>query len=213
MRKLFRHSLVALCLLVPATAITTISTAPPAAANHEFDFPHWRSGTYPVVKTPSCYVWGNTTNFCAIVEDAAYFWQDRGFTQGYTPPMPQTGYPRCDNIPFNSINVCFVDATHAGLNGNVGYTHPYSWDFNGDPNHMSAAQIFICANCGVPGNTQQQNINYMKATLRHEMGHALGLGHVQDTTCLMNEGSLFIGINDTCQHDKDAMAAMYQHAD
>src|SRR5688500_19611121 len=96
-------------------SVGALAPASPAAAHHEWDWPHWRSGGHPIVRTPSCYYWGNSTHFCSIVSDAAYFWHDRGFQRGFTPPLPQTGYMRCDNVSWNTINVCFVDKTHSGL--------------------------------------------------------------------------------------------------
>jgi hypothetical protein len=215
-----RKLLVALTLAALAGLAPITSPISPATAHHEWDFPHWRATTHPVVRTPSCYVWGNPTNFCDIVADAAYFWQDRGFWRGYTPPLPKTGYTRCDNVAWDTINVCFVDKAHEGLRDpatgvyGIGRFVYWTYDFMGEPQHLSAVQVFICANCQTEGTSYQAHINQMKVTLRHEMGHALGLGHTyEERDCIMNAPTVYVGVHEgTCQHDIDSMVAMYNHS-
>lgn len=183
MRKLFRHTLVALCLLVPATAITTISTAPPASAHHAWPngtFSHFKASTYPRIRTPTCYYWGNSTNYCQVVEEAAYYWQDRGFDRGFTGPLPTTGYTRCDNNTSGSINICFVSYGDPLLEGHKGIAKVYNFgNLNGDYAHTHSAQIFICGTC---------TLDEQRILLRHEIGHALGLDHhLTNPGCMMHD--------------------------
>lgn len=184
----------AIGILTLALLITGLGpAAPPAAADHANDPGHWRSGVYPIVTVPYC-----AGNGCELVQDAAYFWQNRGYTKGFTPPLPRTGYD-C-NPNWNEISVCFVDYSNPVLQGNLGITHrsTYPWDLA----HMGWAQIFVCGNCS--GWDQQ-------ATLRHEMGHALGLGHTGDPNCVMHDPVYILG--ETCWHDHWQMATMYNHRD
>lgn len=83
-------------LVLPLLAVS------PASADHGNFNGHWRNGVYPIVTTPFC-----ASNGCDLIQDASYFWQDRGFSRGYTPPLPRTGYDCEPN--WNEISVCFVN--------------------------------------------------------------------------------------------------------
>lgn len=184
----------AIGLLTLALLLTIApAAAPPAAADHGNVPGHWRSGVYPVVTTTYC-----TGNACALIQDAAYYWQNRGFTRGYHPPLPRTGY---DCQPgWNEISVCFVPWGAPQLQGHMGmaYRGVYDWD----QAHIGWAQIFICGDCS---NWDQQ------AVLRHEMGHALGLGHTGDPSCVMHDPIWVLG--ETCWHDHWQLATIHNHRD
>jgi hypothetical protein len=134
---------------------TAIGSQLPAAADHEWDLGSWPSGVYPVVANS-----GGTPN--SSIEDAAYFWQDHGFSRGYVPPLPRASLGHC-NAASGYINTCTV-ARGNGL----------------DPNYDGQAWVWG----GVNGISQvvlrvanDLSVSRRQMVWRHEFGHALGLGH------------------------------------
>jgi hypothetical protein len=199
MRKLLGAlTLAALAGLAPISPAPAIVATPPSVvitADHAWSLPHWRQDVYPAVTTPGCYY-----NWCDQIADAAYYWQDRGYYKGFTPPLPRNDWPYCESR-ISYINVCFVNYGDPRLNGNIGYTTVTNRENQGDPAHTAGAMIFVCGNCS---NWERQ------ATMRHEMGHALGLNRTfVSWECVMHEPVYVNG--ETCSHDITAMQETYSY--
>lgn len=163
--------------------------ASPASANHEFDHGYWTR--------PPIVVYDG--QFAGNVQDAAYYWQDRGFEFGYYPPLPMWshGGQYCTATWDGYINVCSIPRW---------ILQPYC-DFACD----GVAQTTWIGDGQIKGAwvlvADDLSPSRRQAVFRHEMGHALGLGHWNDPSCVMHRDAPVLG--ETCQHDRDAMKAMY----
>lgn len=199
------------------TLFTLVGLAPvaPAVADHA-NRAVCTDGTY------TCGHWGNrysppvymnlagwqTLNGGAsafdVVQDAGYFWQDNGFTQGWNPgAFPATGGPNCTgSVAGNSfidgaIHVCFVPSWDPQLGGRAETTKLTRFErCDTSCKHIYAATIWVATDAA-PALRQY--------AIRHGFGHALGLGHTGGCT-IMNIN--FTGCWAT-QHERDAMWEMY----
>lgn len=139
-------------LLMPTTL------AAPAAANHDNDFGHWNQP--PLVVTKAGFAWDS------VIQDAAYYWQDVAFFRGYYPPLPhREGSSECDP-EIGRITVCVVPPGNFWLGGGLGKIWPTH--YQDGSNHISTMVIYI--DDSLTGALRQ-------IVMRHEFGHALGLGH------------------------------------
>lgn len=165
-------------VIVAALAgLASIVAPAPALANHDNDFGHWNQP--PLVVTKAGF------GFDGIIQDAAYYWQDVAFFRGYYPPLPhREGSSFCDpNV--GRITVCLVPPGNFWLGGGLGKIWPTF--YQDGSNHISSMVIYI--DDSLTGALRQ-------VVMRHEFGHALGLGHYnRDGTTghpadctLMNEG-------------------------
>lgn len=177
-------------LLVLALVVTGLAPAAPASANHDFDHGRWNRA--PHIAWDGLYA-GN-------IQDAAYYWQDRGF-DGYYPPLPDWnhGGSQCATFWDGWINVCTVSRSIVSAYCEVncdGHTSV----LNNWPSDIYGAFVLIADDLS-PLRRQ--------AVWRHEMGHAIGLGHTADweTTCVMQWQTPVLG--ETCKHDRDAINLMY----
>lgn len=176
--------------MLTVAVLPVIVSASPAQANHDFDNGRWNHA--PAV------AWDG--NYAGNIQDAAYYWQDRKF-DGYIPPLPgwNHGGANCATFYPGYINVCtvpryVVEAYCGGVcNGHTRVR--FNW-----PNDIIDAFVLIADDL-YPGLRQ--------STWRHEMGHAIGLGHVAswETNCVMHPNANVLG--ETCQHDLNAMELMY----
>ena len=145
--------------LIAMAAVMVMATALgsqlPAAADHEWDLGSWPAGRYPVVANS-----GGTPD--ANLEDAAYFWQDRGFSRGYVPPLPRASLGHC-NAQWGYINTCTV-ARGNGMDPNA---DGEAWVWGG-VNGIYQVTLMVANDLD---NARRQMV------WRHEFGHALGLGH------------------------------------
>lgn len=179
----------ALALLV-ATLGVVGPAASPAVAMHD-------GRAVCVDGTQNCAHWGNGysppvySNHAAWsfdwIQDAGYHWQDYGFRQGWNPgAFPAQGDSNCgyggDYFREGTIVVCWVGNYHAQLYDGGQY-HMGATDVTNMGrcdtacNHIYAATIFI--NYNLSGADRQK-------VLRHEFGHALGLGHSTEWDSLMH---------------------------
>jgi len=193
MKRPIRGLMVAMTLILGSM----VSSPAPASASHEFYHGYWPSTSHPGVAN-SFYSLPDD-----VIMDAAYFWQDNGFTNGYTPPLPAGSWDDCGGHS-GWINVCAVDPSDSGLQGKVGRTTVLT-------NNLAIewSRIFIANN---QSNASRQRI------LRHEFGHAIGLGHNTEqnddcanppswaTTSVMRCDNPTPYID---QHDLDALSYMY----
>lgn len=145
--------------LAVAFAGTVMVGASPAQANHDNDFGHWNQPPLVVNATPG--VWDD------IIQDAAYYWQDNAFYRGYYPPLPHNNGAGC--VAFvGTITVCIVDQYSYFLNYGTlaGKIEPKL--YNDGSGHIESMYLYISS--ALTGYERQ-------LTMRHEFGHALGLGH------------------------------------
>lgn len=157
-----------------------VGGASPASADHEWHPARWNRA--PAVG----YDGWNVGN----VQDAAYFWQDRGF-DGYIPPLPlwNGNGAGCATIYDGWIIGCTVsratlqmycsqdcDGTAYVATNNLGY--------------ILGAWILVSNDLD---NVRRQQV------WRHEWGHAIGLGHTAGTNCVMYHTAPILG--ETCWHD------------
>ena len=158
-------------LLMPTTL------AAPAAADHDNDYGHWNQP--PLVVTKAGFAWDS------VIQDAAFYWQDHAFYRGYYPPLPhREGAFSCDpNV--GRIVVCAVPPGNFWLGGALGKVWPTH--YQDGSNHIESMVIYI---------DDSLTGAMLQVVMRHEFGHALGLGHYNrdgttghPATCsLMNEG-------------------------
>lgn len=142
-------------LLLPVFAVA------PASATHDNDFGHWNQP--PLVVTTAPAFWDG------IIQDAAYYWQDIAFFRGYYPPLPHREDNACVNR-VGRITICLANPGSAELteNGIVGIGRIVPSLYPDGSGHIQGMVIYIDAT--LDPVTRQR-------TMRHEFGHALGLGH------------------------------------
>lgn len=176
-------------LIVFLVAIATVMLVPisPAHASHmvaRWDRP-------PVV-------WGDG-QWEANVQDAAYYWQDRGFN-GYYPPLPyNVGGAYCAGNYTGVITVCTVPRA---------VLQPYcnkscdgaAWAYWKPGTNIINGAYILVSNDLSPYRRQQ--------VWRHEMGHALGFVHTTINTCVMREDAN-VPLGDGCPSDIQEMQAQY----
>jgi hypothetical protein len=185
-----RHRIRAVIGGLIAALLLPLLILSPARASHDFDHGRWNRAPY--------IAWDGQN--AGNIQDGAYYWQDRGF-DGYQYPLPQWshGGAQCATVWNGWINVCTVSrsiaSAYCGENCD-GYTYVA----NNWPSDIYGAFVLIASDLS-PSRRQ--------AVWRHEMGHALGLGHTADweTTCVMQRFTPVLG--ETCKHDRDALNLMY----
>lgn len=193
MKRLVQRAM--LCMALVATAITgTIAAPTPASADHQFVKGVWTRS--PVI------AWDGVS--LANIQDAAYFWQDRGFRPGYTPPLPgwNHGGAYCTAVWDQYINVCTIPRAvlQPYCDPNNGPCDGMSENFVYSGNVLKGSYILIADDLS-PTNRQK--------VWRHEFGHAIGLGHTASTSCLMYKNGTLAPLGDLCFHDKQALDQMY----
>lgn len=173
-------------------ALTSSLVAPPAAhADHAFVFGVWTHAA--VVKTDGA--------FPDNAKDAAYYWQDRGFKFGYYPPLPQQT-TTCTSAPMPElwINVCTVNRSligqYSGDSTNDGVTTTY-W-------YSGTTQIYSSRTLIVNDLSQYRR----QQVWRHELGHAVGLGHTANLGCVMRANA-DVPPGTICDQDVAAIKIMY----
>ena len=195
LRRVGNRRLTSLIALVGLALLAPIPT--PAWSDHANNRGmggHWGNHYAPPVGY--CYINSDRT---ANVQDGAYYWQDTFFPQGYNPPLPRATYTS-GNIA-GWINSCELNYGHPALVGRRGQTY---WGFQCDTacNHIRYATVYV-ANLSNAVERQQ--------VWRHEMGHAIGLGHTRvDWRCVMWDGGE-PPLGSRCDHDRAALHEMYDH--
>jgi hypothetical protein len=124
---------------------------------------HWYYTSAPGVGT-------SNLSWASIIQDAAYFWQDNGAPHsGYTPaPTMPAGGANCGSTPRSGwIDVCPVLWNDANLDYGAKRGKSVIWAYPSNQ-HIDAVKVYI--NSGLTGS-ERQNV------MRHEFGHAIGLGH------------------------------------
>jgi hypothetical protein len=157
------------------------STVSPASANHKNGLPpvygHWGNGYSPPVYT-NLWPWTilpTGQEVGALIQDAGYFWQGHGFTQGWNPgAFPGYSTRACDQWIDGAIYICFVPWNDPTLNVGgfqaVGAARITTFGrCDTACNHIYAARVSIAYDAQGAAGTQ--------ITTRHELGHALGLAH------------------------------------
>lgn len=168
--KRFRMVIAALAVAIAGTVVGVT----PAHAIHDNDFGHWNQP--PLVVTKAGFA------FDSIIQDAAYYWQDTAFYRGYYPPLPHREGSSACGPDVGRIVICLVPPGNSWLGGGQGKIWPT--EYGDGSRHISSMVIYI--DDSLTGALRQ-------AVMRHEFGHALGLGHYTNgghpATCgLMNEG-------------------------
>lgn len=190
-----------------ALMLIAVPLAMPASADHTHPNPpigHWGNGFSPELVLDSSPGYG--VHF-ANVQDAAGYWQDTGFINGFrnlfSPVFENNG---CGEKG-GAVKVCEVSVFDSRVPpGYDGYTYNH-WvcDLPSPCNytqvHIYAVTIFVRA--GLSDYRRQQ-------IYRHEMGHAVGLGHTLDPNCVMrSDANVPLGYR--CQHDIDSMRDLYYY--
>lgn len=162
----------------------------PASAHHQWDFGWWDRAPYVA--------WDG--QYASNIQDGAYYWQDRGFSYGYVPPLPgyNHGGVSCGTFWDRYINACTVPRnvveSYCGQVCN-GWTQT-NWYSGG----RLLGGFILIADDLYPELRQ--------TTWRHEFGHAIGLGEWwNDSSCVMYPAANVLG--ETCGHDWDAVDEMY----
>jgi hypothetical protein len=164
--------------VVLAIAILGLGLTQPANADHALASGHWGYSYNPAVGTDGV--------FDGNAQDAAYYWQDSGFTRGYVPPLPQYGQP-CDLVT-GWITACTVGRTSFSIDGDTTVA-----TYSDGTIASSYTRVFN----DLSDYRRQQ-------VWRHEFGHALGLGHTSDLGCVMRSDA-DVAPGTRCQHDIDAI--------
>lgn len=190
-KHLFRKTVIVMALIL--AGLGGALSVPPAVADHEWAKGYWNRAAlveYDGIAS------GN-------VQDAAYYWQDRGYWYGYYPPLPYSshGGTECTNVTDQWINVCTVSRS---------VIEPYC-----SPNQCDGVmETFIFSNAVISGAyilvASDLSSSDRQKVWRHEFGHAMGLGEVyDDDDCVMYWIGVLGPLGETCDHDTDAMALMY----
>jgi hypothetical protein len=137
------------------------------------------------------------------VQDGAYFWQDRWFVQGYRPPLPNHGAicgvsGETSTAGNGSIDICMVSRSsdpHLSA-GYDGWTY-FRYGCDTACNHIYGVTIRVANDLSIAAR---------QMVIRHEFGHALGLGHNGSTDSVMHSP---VSTPYSNQHDLDAMYWMY----
>lgn len=187
-----KRRLLALAVLLGGLSHITFA---PAYGGHTDYYGHWGNGFSPSV-------WSNNIPD-DVVQDGAYFWQDRNFVQGYRPPLPNHG-AACgtsgdqSTAGDGSIDICIVSrASDPYLSQGFGGITYFRHGCDNACNHIYAVTIRVADDLSI---ADRQKI------VRHEFGHALGLGHNATDDSVMHTPVYTPFSN---EHDLDAMYAMY----
>lgn len=168
-------------MLIMALALGSFGlAATPASADHTNVLGHW--GPYGYDPT----VWSVDQS---LSSDSINFWANR-----FGPQSGNNYGNGCTSPGVGSINICYNSGSVPSGAAGVAYVHQ-TQDANGW--HIRTAHIHI-----VPGLDPTLRM----WVIRHEMGHAVGLGHTYSGPSVMNE---VIRQGTTNQHDHDAMYTMY----
>jgi hypothetical protein len=154
---------------------------------------HWGHDFRPLI-TANCAAFSGT--LCTYTADAEQFWYRNGFWPGWRPGNAWRG---CG--PWRGwVTVCTVSRSQIPAG-----KHGVTWHYyvNNPTTHLDANVVYICADCGLY-STQLRDV------VRHEYGHAIGLGHTRTYPSIMADPITWSEAN---EHDRASVASMYARHD
>lgn len=182
-----------------AVAVVVASAAIPAAADHTDGQRHWGHGFRPYVSTDCGAFGGRLCDFTSAAERA---WSEAGYGNGWNVGGPYYG---C-SLASGWIRICVVAKGDPDVpQGKQGVA--ITFHVQNPTWHADRVLIKICGSCGTATSTGSYTSPQLASLVKHEYGHAIGLGHTTASGSVMRDP--FSDGAGPGGHDPGSLRSMY----